>query len=359
MFTYLFLAAFSIASVGTMKNFELDSNPETAEQRIDFDSLPSFGFSRHIVTDNLGREVNYYLSNVGDNPVPLVLFIQGSGCNSLFGITPSGRVHGGLQNKILDKHSHDVCVMVVEKPGVCFGDHQEGRGIAVGCSDSFLFEHTVERWVEALQSALIDAVTRPVEETGIDSTRVLVMGHSEGSDMAAHLVASVNTNRPGTVTHTALLAGASVTQLFEMMQLAWRERVSGELLKDRQARVDNVLEIWRAIQADPDSTTEMAWGHPYRRWSSFMRNSAAHSLEQIAREQSDVKIFLAQGTDDASSPVESFDAALARLLIAGGTAEIRRIPGADHALSTKGQRPIDGLRSIMNDAVEWFLTDSP
>ena len=321
----------------------------------DFASLPPFGYTRLTTSDAYGRTIECYLSSAPDaDPRPLVVSVQGSGCSSVFGLTDSGQVYGGLQNVVLGDFGDRVRVLVVEKPGVSFGDRPDHPGVAEGCPEVFLREHTVERWTEALRASIAHAVEQP----GVDPDRVLILGHSEGADMAAHVAAA----DPELVSHIALLAGAGVSQLFDMMVLAGQPRSDDEPEADRNARVLEVLATWQRIAADPDSTTMMAWGHPYRRWSSFMANSSAASLERIA---TTTPMFLAQGTADRSSPIESFDAAVARVLVAGGDPVIRRVPGVDHGFAPVGAADstgqghgIDGLKAIMAEAVEWFLADA-
>ncbi|MFG0259789.1 MAG: alpha/beta hydrolase family protein, partial [Phycisphaerales bacterium JB041] len=261
---------------------------------IDFAGLPPFGYTRLTTTDAYGRTIECYLSaSRSDEPLPLVVSVQGSGCGSVFGMTDDGQVYGGLQNIVLGAFGGRVRVLVVEKPGVSFADQPDRPGVAEGCPEVFLEEHTVPRWTEALRAAIAHTVTQP----GVDPDRVLILGHSEGADMAAHVAAA----DPTLASHIALLAGAGVSQLFDMMLLAGQPRADGEPEADRNARVLEVLETWQRIAADPDSTTMMAWGHPYRRWSSFMANSSAASLERIA---TTTPMFLAQGTADRSSPIE-------------------------------------------------------
>lgn len=322
------------------------------EPEIVFEELPPFGYTRHIVEDRYGRSIESYLSQAPDaEPRPLVVFVQGSGCVSVFGLTDSGQVYGGLQNLIFRDFGDRVRVLVVEKPGVAFADTSARPGSGEGCSEEFFREHTVERWTEALRAAIEHATTQP----GVDPDRVLILGHSEGADMAAHVAAAA----PELVSHVAVLSGAGVTQLFDMMRFAERPQGEEDTEEARNDRVQEVVATWRRIAADPDSTQKTAWGHPYRRWSSFMRASPAASLERIIPT---TPMFLAHGTADESCPVESFDAAVAQLLVAGATPEIRRVAGADHGFAKVGAEGspghgIEGLSAIINEAVEWFLSD--
>lgn len=323
----------------------------------DFASLPPFGYTRLTTSDAFGRTIECYLSDARDSDSrPLVVSVQGSGCSSVFGLTDEGQVFGGLQNIIRRDFGDRVRVLVVEKPGVSFADRPERPGVGEGCSETFLHEQTVERWTEALRAAIAEAVHQP----GVDPCRVLILGHSEGADMAAHVAAA----NPGLVSHIGLLAGAGVSQLFDMMVIASTPHRPDEPEEGRNERTMRVIAEWRKIAADPESTSRMAWGHPYRRWSSFMAHSPAASLEQIA---TTTPMFLAHGTADRSSPIESFDAAVARVLVAGGDPVIRRIPGVDHGFapvgdaagSGSGTQGIEGLKAIMAEAVEWFLADAP
>ncbi|MCC7389622.1 MAG: prolyl oligopeptidase family serine peptidase [Phycisphaerales bacterium] len=304
-----------------------------------------FGYQPGRTTDALGREIIYYLSsNAGDEPKPLVLFVQGSGCGSVFGRTGSGQIYGGLQNLILKGFGDRARVLVVEKPGVAFCDQQDQPGTAEGCSEEFLREHTADRWAEALRAGLADALA----QGGVDRSRVLVIGHSEGADMAAHVGALA----PELVTHVAVLSGAGITQLFDMVELAWAETEPGEPTRARQARVDSILNTYRDIRQNPDSTTDLAWGHPHRRWSSFMGASPADSLVKI---KDTTPMFLAHGTADQSCPIASFDAAVSQLLVAGASPVIRRIPDADHGFATPGDTGHAGLDAILSEALVWFL----
>lgn len=304
-------------------------------------------YDRHEVKDGLGRAVTYYVSKpkfADSAKRPIVLFIQGSGCNSLFVSTPDGRVGGGMFNMIYRDFGDRVRVMVVEKPGVKYLDNPMPPGAANGCSTEFKNEHTVERWVAALDAAL--AAAKKID--GVDASKTLAIGHSEGSDMAAHLAAA-----PGApVTHAACLSGAGITQLFDMMQIARRECEPGEPEAEREARVNEVLAQWDRIERTPDSTEELAWGHPHKRWSSFCRKSPVESMLAMPRS---VKLFLAHGTRDEATPIEGFDACIATLAVHGREATIKRIAGGDHALATPGQSPGDALAAVLGEAVGWFL----
>jgi predicted esterase len=88
-------------------------------------------------------------------------------------------------------------IVIVEKPGVRFLDVAQDPGSALGASAEFLAEHTLERWSEANITALRAALQLP----GADRARVLICGHSEGGNVAAHVAASRNTLDDLLLTH--------------------------------------------------------------------------------------------------------------------------------------------------------------
>src|SRR5262249_35422919 len=134
-------------------------------------------FDRYTTRDDLGRTITFYLSQVptsAKEKLPLALFIQGSGCASVFS-KRAGKVFGGLQKLVLAAARGRLRVLVVEKPGVRFGDQPQNPGSAEEGSPEFRREHVLPRWVEAVNAALKASQQLP----DVDWTRTLVIGHSE------------------------------------------------------------------------------------------------------------------------------------------------------------------------------------
>ena len=205
--------------------------------------------------------------------LPVVLFVQGSGSQSLW-VKNGDRIGGGLQNLVLRLAKDRARVVVVEKPGVQFLDCPKQPGTAIEGSREFLVEHTLPRGAEANAAALKAVLSQPE----IDSSRVLVMGHSEGGIVAARIAAEMPA-----VTHAAPLGCGGVTQLYSLAELARRSAPPGQAV----AAMQSVYDEWAKIQARPDSIEDFWMGHPYRRWSTFLRNSVVAKLKK-----SHAKIYL-------------------------------------------------------------------
>ncbi len=302
-------------------------------------------FQRYTTQDALGRTITFYLStpakDAGAAKLPVVLVIQGSGCQSLFR-KQGDVIVGGQQNLVLKAAKDRVRVLAVEKPGVKFLDAASRPGSAEGASEEFLKEHTLPRWAEANVAALRAVWTLP----GIDASRALVMGHSEGGIVAAR----VATELPQ-VTHVASLAGGGPTQLFSLAESRGQPR-PGDQPGDAARRRQAVYDEWAKIQADPDSISRFWLGHPYRRWSSFLKTSVAAELSRTK-----AQVFLAQGTLDAAVPVAGHDVLVAELRAQGRDLSAERIDGADHGFRKKDEakNSTDGIHSLFARVLDWCL----
>ena len=302
-------------------------------------------FDRYTTRDSLGRTITFYLSvaPAEERPTrrPVVLFIPGSGCQSVFQ-KRGERVSGGYHTVLFQEAKGRARILVVEKPGVKYLDAPPPAApLEKTASDEFLKEHTLPRWAEANAAALRAAWAFP----GVDAARTLVVGHSEGSLVAAHVAAGLPR-----VTHVASLAGGGPTQLFDFVANAARAQ-SDDKPGDAGRRVQAVFDAWAKIQQDPESITQFWLGHPYRRWSSFLTHSV---LEELLRTKA--RIYVAAGTRDAVIPVAAHDMLVAELRTRGRDVTAERLEGADHGFLTEEfPRPPAGMQAVLGRVLEWFL----
>lgn len=302
-------------------------------------------FDQFQTPDAHGREITFYVGQRDTkNPKPLVVWIAGSGCTSMFYDMGEKGISSGLFGLANREGGEHAVVMAVEKPGVAFGSMQERPGSGMGCTDEYTEQHTMLRWREALRAA-IDATT---QLPGVDSSRILVMGHSEGADMAAFLP-----EVEPRITHIAVLAGGGPTQLFDMAELM-RQPMGPEDddVEAREQRVEDAYATWGEIMSDPDSTTKFAWGHPHRRWSSFLAHSPVEHLIKT-----DARVYLAYGTGDENAPATGPDVARAELVSRGRDVTVDRRIGEDHGFAKPEQSPGDGFIEVFNDVFAWFHAD--
>jgi pimeloyl-ACP methyl ester carboxylesterase len=307
------------------------------------DNLP---FERYQVKDARGRTITFYHSKASKahQKLPVLLYCTGSGCQSVF--TKEGeRISAGVQGFILQVVKGRAHVVVVEKPGVKFLDRAKAPGSSEGGSREYLRDCTPQSWADANIAALRAAWQFP----HVDKARTLVLGMSEGGLIAALVAAEVPQ-----VSHVAILSCGGPTQLFDALISAVRPRPGdrpGDGAKRRQAAVAE----WAEIRADPDSITKFWMGHPYRRWSSFLKtNTTAALLRAKAR------VYLAHGTEDRAVPVESHDACEAELLVQGRAVTAERLEGLDHSFLPSNAAPDRGsveLAELVKRIALWFFED--
>ena len=168
------------------------------------DSPDGIPFQCWFTKDAFGRRITFYLGteSVAHARVPIVVFILGSGAHSNF-IERNGTIldgHRALREVLAGRGR----LLIVEKPGVKFLSQPERNGTAIGASEEFLREHTLERWSEAVSAAIEAALSLPA----VSPSHVLVAGHSEGSRTAFRVAA-----RNPHVTHVAGLAGFTTSVL--------------------------------------------------------------------------------------------------------------------------------------------------
>lgn len=270
---------------------------------------------------------------------PIVLFLVGSGCNAAFRLK-DGQLRDTLYGLVREA-APEAVVATPEKRGVPFG-HFNGRGSAIGCPEEFVRHATLEQRRDDAARTL-DAL----RAQGFKGSRVLVIGHSEGAEVAASLAAV----RPD-VTHVAFLAGGGPSPGVDAAFFARRERVAaGAKPAEVEAAVAEVEREFRAIMLDPASTTRFYSGHAYRYWSSYAKHASAEALVRAK-----AKLFVAHGSADSHVPIESFDFLVMELVRAGREATVRRIPGAEHDLVPPGVGAASDAdpMPIFGEVMAWF-----
>lgn len=300
-------------------------------------------YERYFTTDRFGREITFYLSaaTAKQGPLPLVVYIHGSGCTSHFNDNKGKVVPAGGHIVVQEVADGQARVLIVEKPGVKFLD-QPRTEEEQGGSAEFRREHTLERWAEAVEASIRAAGRVP----GVQPGKVLVIGHSEGGLVACRVTREL----PDIVTHVASLAGGGPSQLFDLITLTRKGNFFRGVSEDPEVRVRHVLDKWRAIQADPQSTEKLFFGFAYRRWSSFLASSPMEELTPVR-----AKIYLAQGTDDDAVDPASGDALDAHLRAKGKELVYDRVAGANHSFRLKDSPSVDGWQQQMERIVKWFL----
>ena len=301
--------------------------------------VPNQPYEKFSTADRFGREIVFYLSRTASrNPLPLVAYIEGSGCGSRFEERDGKIRPAGGHIVVADVFKDRARVLVVEKPGVKYLTQPPD-----GCRDSTEFnrEHTLKRWAEANEAAIRAARRLP----NISRDKTLVVGHSEGGLVACRVARDL----PRIVTHVSTIAGGGASQLYDLLALARRGEFFDEVSTDPERRVRFVLDKWKDIQADPENAEKFFFGFAHRRWSTFL---AASPIEELSRVRA--QIYIAQGTADKAVDSTSADALYAQLVAQNKPVVYDRVADANHSFRIKDQPKTDGWQELFERIARWF-----
>ena len=333
----------SLLAVALANATVLAQQPSLPKQ-LDEPGLKALGFDAYRLRQEGALDVDFYVSPATTKgPQPLVVFLDGSGCQSLFA-THNGQLHAGMLQMIQHFVSGSCHLLATEKPGVKLLDQPEQPGSSIGASKPFLEHYTPKAWGDHQ----LVAIRAAQQLLGCADQKLLLVGMSDGGHMASHLAANSKA-----VTHTAILSCGGPTQLFDLLQLALRRTSPDDTVAAAEKRRQQVLEDWRRVQADPLSTEKFWMGHPYRRWSTFAKESVIDNLKQATS-----NLFVAYGTHDQAVPMESHEMLVASLLAHGREVTVRRVEGGGHAFEPvndpKAENAYAEMDRILQQVLDWF-----
>ena len=302
------------------------------------DALTGSPFDRYYTEDAFHRRITFYMTGDSGTRLPLVVSILGSGAHSNFVRRDGQLLDAHL--RLREAFQGVAHVLVVEKPGIPFGFQPTHAGTAEGSSEEFRREYTLDRWSEAVSAALRAARSLP----GVDASKTLVLGHSEGG-LVASRIAVMNPF----VTHVATLAGGGPTRLFTLMQLVRAGYLYQDASQDPRSRLAQFLSDWSKVEQDPENWNKDFLGHPFRAWTSFVRTSCAQELSNV-----NARIYIAQGTEDHNVIPAAFDVLYAELLAHKRDVTAELIPGADHGFNFPREPNRDGQAELFARLRAWF-----
>lgn len=283
------------------------------------------GFFRYRAERPDGSEAFLYANRkrLNEGPArPAMIIATGSGCKSVFRRLEDGKVsRRGLTGYFVRLVNDQYTILVMEKRGV---EHLAGgSGDALSCSKEYHRYATRPLRIEEL----LLLVGSAVEWKSVDSKRIVLFGHSEGTDVVSGAAA-----RAGElISHVGFLAGGGPTQMFDFVLMV-REKFKGQAPEVVEKNVSTLMEMFRDVFRHPTSTEKMMFGHPYSRWAGFFKYAPVEDLLQV-----DVPLFVAHGSEDTSVPITSADFIEVEFIRHGKTnLTFRRYPGLDHSFKVVG-----------------------
>lgn len=305
---------------------------------VDGSPVAATSFVRHTTRDRAA--VHYYLAG-GDAPsLPLLLFVQPSGCDPLFVPRKSGLRASAGQDLIARAADKRVAVMVVEKAGVESEGSSSGDGSAESCPSAFNAQHSLDGWTKRLSAAIDDARRRRLVGAG----PVTVLGFSEGAVTAARLAA-----RRHDVGKVAFVSGFGCDLWDDMLVGARRNAAKGQ----EEKAIAEATAGFAAVAADPQSTTRYVNGQTHLFWSTF---GSACPADDLVRSRAEVKVFT--GTGDERIDANGVEAITAKFLRARRPITVRRFLDGTHTLTTDREKPMENIGNVFREAVDWTAAAS-
>jgi pimeloyl-ACP methyl ester carboxylesterase len=126
---------------------------------------------------------------------------------------------------------------------------------------------------------------------------VAVLGHSEGSDVAAKL-AVINKN----ITHLCFASGNGTSQAFNDILFLRRQMLRNEISAlEAQNKLDSLFAGLDNVYKNPNSTTSYYNGDTYK-WNYEINHPPIDNLLKL-----EIPIYLAAGSNDDKVPIEASD----------------------------------------------------
>ncbi|MDP2130400.1 MAG: hypothetical protein U0975_05055 [Erythrobacter sp.] len=293
--------------------------------------------------------VDYYIAHATSGPRPLVVVLQGSGCEPVFSVTNGNLQATAGQDIIHQLARQRFAVMIVQKPFVTEQSGTSGGQVSDICPPEFRRNHTLDNWAaavsQAIDSAMLSGAVAPTE-------KVKLLGLSEGAIVAARLAALRED-----VSHVAFLSGFGCDQWSDMLVRTRIDSLRGEGTdSDRKSRsrqaVAELESGFAAVAQDPDNPDAYLEGQTHLFWSTFGRACPAQDL---ANSNADVLVYT--GTDDEEIDANGIEAITASRLAARKPIRVERIYGGSHTLNTPDTNPFENLLAAFSDALDWMDHD--
>lgn len=306
-------------------------------QKAKIEFLPDLPYDKYeLKTDK--DTVTFYLSvSSKKESLPLIVFVQGSGMNSIFTKSETGKIRPEYGNMTwFDAGKENARILVVEKPGVKY--------LQTGASKNFDRKFSLE----SFSKAIVDAVNYTIQNEKIDKSKILIAGHSEGGVVASR-VANLMKDK---ISNVAIMAGEGLSQLYSLYKFAddgtfFNTKEHNMPTSDQ--RIKYLTNKWKDILANPTNTDKMFWGFTYLRWSSMLRTSV---IDELANYNG--KILIIQGTADKAVYPDSAISSYTALLSKGKQVELKLIEKADHSFNIADKPDIDGWKFAIESIIKWF-----
>ncbi|MFZ6719022.1 alpha/beta hydrolase family protein [Undibacterium sp. Ji49W] len=254
----------------------------------------------------------------GDAPLANLIFvISGSDCVSMGEFLP--QYFSGLEGE-----SGRTRILILHKRYILPGSNGQA------CGDAFVRADHPSCW-QADQLEFMRVQLANLKRQGITPKRVIVLGVSEGAELAPVLAQQIQATHLVLLSHSgknALDAYRALATHYPAMQQGWQTLQTALLI----------------VPADPDATR--IHGRSWRYWSEIAAIPQTQNLLHAG-----IPVFLAVGEADPVIPPGAVDDLQQAFKLAGRQIHISRFPGVGHSL---GGKDVNRLPDFMHQVDNWL-----
>ena len=284
---------------------------------------------------------------------PLLIYMDGSGNSPIYYKTKSGKYSTSIPLDIA-KYAKDYYVVLISKPSIPFSDSLQyapsGRKF-YPISDFYKERYSLD-WRAETASMAINFL---IKKLPIDKNKIIVMGYSEGSQVAPK-IAVLNKK----VTNVVCFVGNALNQLYDFIIETRLEAVRNKISSAQSQKVvDSLYNEFEKIYANPTATNRTWFGETYLKWSSFSKTTPLENMLKLK-----IPILYIAGGKDNNQTILDMDYAKLEFLRKGKNNLIYKVyPDCDHyfqeLITTSDGKNIktDKIDEVHQFAIEWAKTN--
>ncbi|MRM84001.1 alpha/beta hydrolase [Riemerella anatipestifer] len=300
--------------------------------------------------------INFHIFTKNKENKKILLFIQGSGPQSIYHIIEkndtirkeNSDTFDVIKNNIvyssnpfsLKNFPNDYNLVIISKKGFKFETKNNDTIATKSYYQNENLNYRVWQSDEVVKYITTKIIKHP--------TKVVALGHSEGTDVVAKL-GTVNKK----ITHIGYWSGGANTQFYDFALLDRRKVYEGKMSDEEyKEKYDSLVNQMNSIFSDPNNINKEFFGCTYERWSGFSE-PAIENLLKI-----NVPIFVVHGAKDESVPVES-SLLIPLEFIRNNKSNLtyKFYPDLNHSLMTvpndSNKEPISKWNEIFDEFIKW------
>jgi|SRR5690554_2778204 len=274
--------------------------------------------------------INYYvLPGKNSNQEKLIIYLDGSGLQSVLGIKKWGIWRAIRFGYMLRKYSSsDIDLLIPEKMNIKQGECGKNN-------PNVLVNYTLDKRVYSSVLVIDTYLNKNKYEN------IYLIGYSEGAVIAPRVYRNLKNKEK--IAKLVLISGGGLSQ-FESFKILEKTTLSMPTsYKNGISKMDSILNL---IHQNPESINDYWLGWPYKRWAGFLYYRPIEDLKYI-----DIPILAVHGDQDINCPVESSRFIKQEFEQLGkNNLTYKEYINQDHSFN-------GNFETIINDIEKWLILD--